>query len=204
MRGVRHTPSISSGTLPPLCLRFRHPASGLCPNWLLQWPHRVSAYRNVQLGAPVTARPSRSRQKQNVDPRKLHWFTSNVSIAHLTDHTGWNGEAYPCPVVSISWHQVSCTLRNQHFHFWFRPFAGKTAVSSKPTGECSHLVHFGYCHYVIKYLMRDIMNYHCSRVLRSRVRMIGKNSPGFSVFRVHGCSDPEHLRGDPLLLTKLT
>ena len=57
-------------------------------------------------------------------------------------------------------------------------------------------MHFGYCHYVIKYLMRDIMNYHCSRVLRSRVRMIGKNSPGFSVFRarVHGCSDAEPYR----------
>ena len=45
-------------------------------------------------GAPVTARPSRSRQKQNVDPRKLHWFTSNVGIAHLTDHHGWNGGSF--------------------------------------------------------------------------------------------------------------
>ena len=45
-------------------------------------------------GAPVTARPSRSRQKQNVDPRKLHWFTSNVGIVHLTDHNGWHGELF--------------------------------------------------------------------------------------------------------------
>ena len=39
--------------------------------------HRVSAFRNVQqglavTGGPVTARPSRSRQRRNVDSRKLH------------------------------------------------------------------------------------------------------------------------------------
>ena len=50
-------------------------------------------------GAPVTARPSRSRQTQNIDPGKLHQFTSNIGIAPLTDHHGWNGEAFPCPVV---------------------------------------------------------------------------------------------------------
>ena len=68
------------------------------------------------------------------------------------------------------------------FLFDFRPFAGKIALSSKTTGQCSHLVHFGYCHYVIKYLMRDMMNYYCLRVFRSRVKRIGKkNSPSFSV-----------------------
>ena len=40
----------------------------------------------------------------------------------------------------------------------------------------------GYCHYVIKYLMRDMMNYYSLRVFRSRNRRIGKHSPGFSVF----------------------
>ena len=58
--------------------------------------------------APVTARPSRSRQKQNVEPGKLHRFTSNVGIAPLTDHYGWNGDYRPhghalptkCPPVS--------------------------------------------------------------------------------------------------------
>ena len=54
-------------------------------------------------------------------------------------------------------------------------------ISSKTTGKRNHLVEFGYCHYVIKYLMRDMMNYHCLRVLRSRIRRIGKHSPGFSV-----------------------
>ena len=51
----------------------------------------------------------------------------------------------------------------------------------------------GLHHYVIKYLMRDMINYHC---LRSHVRMIGKHWPGFSVFRarVHGCSDAEPCR----------
>ena len=55
------------------------------------------------------------------------------------------------------------------------------------------MVHFCYCHYVIKYLMRDMMNYHCLRVLRSHVRRIGKHSPGFSMFRtrVHGCYNAE-------------
>ena len=35
-----------------------------------------------------------------------------------------------------------------------------------------------------------MMNYHCQRVFRSRVRRIGKRWPGFSVFRtrVHSCS----------------
>ena len=61
------------------------------------------------------------------------------------------------------------------------------------TGKCSHLVQFGYCHYVIKYPMRDMMNYHCLRVFRSRVKRIGKHLPGFSMFRtsVRGCSDAE-------------
>ena len=86
----------------------------------------------------------------------------------------------------VSWHLVSCTPHNQHFHFWFRPFAGKIALSSKTTGKRSHLVHFCYCYSVIKYLMRDMMDYHCLRVLRSRVRRIGKHSPGCSVFRT-GC-----------------
>ena len=54
-----------------------------------------------------------------------------------------------------------CTPHDQHFHFWFRLFAGKIALSSKTTGKCSHLVHFGYCHSVIKYLMHDMMNYLC-------------------------------------------
>ena len=153
-------------------------------------PHHVSAFRSFQPELPVTARPSRSRQKQNIDLRKLHRFTSNVGVAPVTDHHGWNGEAFPCPVVSVSWHLVSCTSHNQHFDFWFRPFAGKIALSSKTTGKRSHLVHFGYCHYVIKYLMRDMMNYHYLRLFRSRVRTIGKHSPGFSAFptRVHGCT----------------
>ena len=89
-----------------------------------------------------------------------------------------------------------CTPHNQHFHFLFQPFAGKIALSSKTTGKRSHLVHFGYCHYAIKYIMRDMMNYHCLRVFRSRVNRIGKHSLGFSLFRtrVRGCSDAELCR----------
>ena len=50
----------------------------------------------------------------------------------------------------MSWHLVSCTPHNQHFHFWFRTFAGKIALSSQKTGKRSHLVNFGYCHCFIK------------------------------------------------------
>ena len=80
--------------------------------------------------------------------------------------------------------------------FLFRPVAGKIALSSKSTGERSHLVHFCYSHYAIKYLMHDMMDYHCLKVFRSHDRRIGKHSPGFSVFwtRVHGCSDAEPCR----------
>ena len=49
--------------------------------------------------AQVTARPSRSRQKQNIHLGKLHRFTSNEGFASLTDHHGWNGKVFPCPVV---------------------------------------------------------------------------------------------------------
>ena len=77
----------------------------------------------------------------------------------------------------MSWHLVSYTPHNQHSHFWFRPFAGKIAFSLKSTGERSHLVHFSYCHYAIKYLISDMMDCHCLRVFRSRDRRIGKRSP---------------------------
>ena len=39
---------------------------------------------------------NRSKQKQNSDPRNR--FTSNTGTAPLTDHHGWNGEVFPCPV----------------------------------------------------------------------------------------------------------
>ena len=43
---------------------------------------RVSAFRSFQPELPITARPRRSRQKQNIDQSKLHRFTSSVGI-HL-------------------------------------------------------------------------------------------------------------------------
>ena len=57
----------------------------------------------------------------------------------------------------------------------------------------NHLVPFGYCHYVIKYLKSDMMNYYCLRVFRSRVRSIGKHSPGFL------CSELECMAAVPTL-----
>ena len=73
--------------------------------------------------------------------------------------------------------------QSTHFFFILALFRlnFKIALSSKTTGKRNHLVHFGYCHYVMKYLMRDMMNYHCLRVFRSRDRRIGKRSPGSSV-----------------------
>jgi len=67
--------------------------------------HRLSVFRSFQPELPVTARPSRSRQKQNIDPGKLHRFTANVGIAPLTDHHGWNGEVFRvlwCKILDIS------------------------------------------------------------------------------------------------------
>ena len=61
-------------------------------------------------------------------------------------------------------------------------------------------MHFGqYYHYVIKYLMRDMMDYHCLRVFRSRDRRIGKHSPGRQFFCVPNqsawqCFDAEPCR----------
>ena len=65
------------------------------------------------------------------------------------------------------------------FSFFISAFGSKIALSSKSAAERSHLVHFGCCHYVIKYFMRDMMDYHCLRIFRSRDRRIGKHSPGF-------------------------
>ena len=70
-------------------------------------------------------------------------------------------------------------------------------LQNRQENAVTDLVHFGYCHYVIKYLMRDMMDYHCLRVFRSRDRRMGKHSPGFSVFRTrvrHGCSNAEPCR----------
>ena len=57
-------------------------------------------------------------------------------------------------------------------------------------------------HFVIKYLMCDMMNYHFLKVFGTRVRRIGKHSPVFSVFRtrVPGSSDTE-LRRVPIQST---
>ena len=63
--------------------------------------HRVSAFRSFQPELPVTARPSRSRQKQKVDLGKPSIYVK-FGTAPLTDHHGWSGEFVPCSVVYIS------------------------------------------------------------------------------------------------------
>ena len=77
--------------------------------------------------------------------------------------------------------KLSRVLWHKYHDIWF------LALSSKSTGERNQLVHFCYCHCVIKYLMRDVMDCHCLRLFRSRDRRIGKHSPGFSVFRTRVC-----------------
>ena len=76
------------------------------------------------------------------------------------------------------WFLVHLTINIFIFDFG-RLQAKSLSLSSKTTGKRNHLKHFCYCHYVIKYLMRDMMHYHCLRVLRSHVRRIGKHSIRF-------------------------
>ena len=79
----------------------RRSCPAACTTSQCRWgvAHRVSTFQSFQPELPVIARPSRSRPKQNFEPGKLHRFRSNVRTAPLTDHHGWNGEAFPCPVV---------------------------------------------------------------------------------------------------------
>ena len=128
----------------------------------------------------------RSTQKQNIGPDKLHRFTSNVDISLLTDHRGWNGEAFPCPVwykFHDIWFLVHITINI--FIFDFELLQAKCHFLQKR----NYLVPFGYCRCVIKYFMSDMMNYYCLRVFRSRVRSIGKHLPSF-VFSELECRRP--------------
>ena len=81
----------------------------------------VSAFPSFQPERPVTARPSQSRQMQNIDPGKLHRFKSNVSTARLTDHHGWphrerfsvanHNDLLPLEVQYLHWLDVNrCSL----------------------------------------------------------------------------------------------
>lgn len=66
----------------------------------LELTHGVSAFRSFEPELPVTGRTSLSWQERNVSYGTLHWFRSNVGIAtHLTDHHGWNRDAFWCPVM---------------------------------------------------------------------------------------------------------
>ena len=63
--------------------------------------------------------------KTVIDVGKLDRFTSNVCITPPIDHHGWNGKAFPCPVMWISWHLIGFLNTSQStFSFWFRTFAG--------------------------------------------------------------------------------
>ena len=66
---------------------------------------QISIAHTVYPRSEVFSRSSRYSKAQpeqaeaKIEPGKLHRFTSNVGIAPVTDHHGWNGEAFPCPVV---------------------------------------------------------------------------------------------------------
>ena len=128
----------------------------------------VSAFWSFQpkLG-PAGASRSKTSIQVNYTEVKYRHYTSNrvlrlecgcfpvsCGVNFLTLGFLW------CKFLDI-WFLVHLTIK--HFYFWFRPFEGKIVLSSKSTGKRSHLVHFGYCHHVIKYLMHDMMNYHCQR-----------------------------------------
>ena len=115
-------------------------------------------------------------------------------------------------------HAVSCGVYFLTFGFLYTSqstfsFLISAVCRQNCTFFYSHLVHFGYCHYVIKYLMRDMMHYHCLRVFRSRVRRIWKQwllqffcvpIQSAWLFRCSGavpCSDPEHLSWRSFLFT---
>ena len=85
------------------------------------------------------------------------------------------------------------TTSQSTFSFLISAFCRQNCTFFKNDRNTQSLGAFFVIVAVIEYLMRDMMNYHCLRVLRSHVRRIGKQSPGFSVFRTreHGCFDAE-------------
>ena len=85
-----------------------------------------------------------------------------------------------CQFLDI-WFLVHLTINSFIFDF------GRLHFLKKTTGQCSHLVHFDFCHYVIEYLMRDMMNYHRLRVFRRRIKRIGKHSPGYIYISIPEC-----------------
>ena len=142
----------------------------MCASGAVNTPMFCVELQSFQPEPPVTARPSRSRQKQNTDLRKLrklHRFTSNVGIIPVTDHHGLERGSFPvsCGVNFLTFGFLY-TSQSTLFIFDFGRLQAKIALSSKTTGKRSHLVHFGYCHYVIKYLMRDMMNLSLSKSIQ--------------------------------------
>ena len=77
---------------------------------------------------------------------------------YTSNRLSWLEQGY-FPVhsdVNISWQTVSCIPHNQHFHSWFQTFAGKISLSStttKITGKCNLLVHYGYRQLITEYLI---------------------------------------------------
>ena len=133
----------------------------------LELTHRVSAVLSLSFllqvlqGGPAWA----GRSETSVMVHYTYWFRSNVGIAaHLTDHRGWNRDAFRCPVMRQFLHLPVLTKRLpgppcltnwsdtdlcRKFHFWFRSqFAGKFALgSTSKTGDRkmqSLVVRFGY------------------------------------------------------------
>ena len=165
------------------------------------------------------AQPERA-EAQLVDPGKLHRITSNIGVRPLTDHHGWNVDAFPvsCGVNFMTFVLLYIIVHftiNIFISFWsvLACLAGKITLSSRWTGKCNPT-------WGMLVIVTMLLNISCvmwwtvtikdwafgSRVI---IRRIGKHwlAPGFSVFRtrVHGCSHAElchvpvperHLRGD--------
>ena len=76
--------------------------SGSSQHRTIEWvsgSHGVSAFWTFQLELSVPVRPSRSRQEWNISPVRVTWNISPVRVTPLNDHQGWNGDAFPCPVM---------------------------------------------------------------------------------------------------------
>ena len=98
----------------------------------------------------------------------------------LTDHHVWNA-AYPCPVAQIYIKKIFFyTSHSQHFQSCFGPFADNISLFffflKRVEGGFNHMVRFGYCQLVFKYLMSNVMKLYCLRVFRGDVRRTGKRS----------------------------
>ena len=81
-----------------MCVHGRSVASTVTKHAVMPVPHRVSANFSARVSRSSKAQPG--RLEQNISPgNHVHRLVSNIDVTLLTDHHGWNGDAFPCPVM---------------------------------------------------------------------------------------------------------